>query len=803
MTNMTTWQSFNFLTGVGASPATTTWQYETNRGWLRLKGYANPSTGAATTNGPVYGYTDAGRLQSRLWQRGVTTTYAYNTAGDLWKVNYSDNTPGLTNSYDRRGRLSGVIHTNRTVSWTYNDADRPLTETIGGGTLGGWSVTNGYNVMLQRTIQSLLQSTTERQKALFGYDNAGRMSAVTNGLSTGLRAAYGYLPNSSLIGTLALTNHNTGRGMVTTRDYDRLNRLRTISSKAFGSTNAPVLPVAFEYQYNAANQRTRVNREDSAYWIYTYDELGQVVSGRKYWADGTEVAGQQFDYTFDTIGNRKNTGGRASAVSTYSVNRLNQYSQRSVPNQVDVLGIANPTADVTVRAEGGTTFTAAQKGEYYHHALAVGNNVYPQVEVKSLYGATQALTNRVFNPPSNETFVHDADGNLTSDGRWTYTWDAENRLIAMIRDTGTPAGARQWLRFEYDHQGRRIRKRFDTHNGSSWVLSSDTAFAYDGWNLVAELNAASSNARLRTYLWGLDLSGSEQGAGGVGGLLLVTDYEGTTTYHWPAYDGNGNVAALVAQADGSLSARYEYGPFGEAIRATGVMGKKNPIRFSTKFTDDQTGLLYYGYRYYNPTTGRWPNRDPIEEKGGNNLYNFTANDPLDYIDTDGRFTGMKCSMCGRWYQGFHRCAGPPPGGGPGYHDIPHWFDHPADEGKPCCCKPSAKLSRFERSDDPPTRTQLFMKMVVELEGCYKDLARGWWTCWRPDGSGGWMPGFENQSSATLGVYGITFPGVGDISTGPHITIAYIRYLSCENGKWVKHKVSRGRTYVWQDGRWTW
>jgi RHS repeat-associated protein len=544
-----------------------------------------------------------------------------------------------------------------TVSWTYNDADRPLTETIGGGTLGGWSVVHVYN-KLQRTHQRLRQSSTTRQEARFGYDMAGRMSAVTNGLSTGLRAAYGYLPNSSLIGTLTLTNHNTGRGMATTRDYDRLNRLRTISSRAFGGA-APVLPVAFEYQYNAANQRTRVNREDGAYWIYTYDELGQVVSGRKYWADGTEVAGQQFDYTFDTIGNRKNTGGRVSAVSTYSVNRLNQYAQRSVPNQVDVLGIANPTADVTVRVLGGTTFTAGRKGEYYHHALAVGNNVYPTIEAKSLYGATEIKTNRVFNPPSTETFVHDADGNLTSDGRWTYTWDAENRLIAMIRDTDSPAGARQWLRFEYDHQGRRIRKWFGTNSGSGWVLSSDTAFAYDGWNLVAELNAASSNTRLRTYLWGLDLSTSEQGAGGVGGLLLVTDYEGTTTYHWPAYDGNGNVAALVAQTDGSLSARYEYGPFGEAIRATGAMGKKNPIRFSTKYTDDQTGLLYYGYRYYNPTTGRWINRDPLGESGfealrlriadlfgdGPNLYAFVGNNPVNTIDLFGLVKGSGVNIC--------------------------------------------------------------------------------------------------------------------------------------------------------------
>jgi RHS repeat-associated protein len=257
---------------------------------------------------------------------------------------------------------------------------------------------------------------------------------------------------------------------------------------------------------------------------------------------------------------------------------------------------------------------------------------YSEVEVKSLYGATQTQTGRVFNRPATEAFTHDADGNLTQDGRWTYVWDGENRLIEMKRDTDTPAGARQRLVFEYDHQGRRIRKQFYTHNGSSWVLSSDTAFAYDGWNLVGELNAAASNARLRTFLWGLDLSGSEQGAGGVGGLWLVIDYTNDTTYHWPAYDGNGNMAALVAQANGSLSARYEYGPFGEAIRATGPMARKNPFRFSTKFTDNETGLIYYGYRFYDPVTGRWLNRDPIGERGGANLVGFVKNQPISIID---------------------------------------------------------------------------------------------------------------------------------------------------------------------------
>jgi RHS repeat-associated protein len=654
MTNMVTWQAFDLVSGSGASPASTTWLYDSYRGWLAVKGYADPSTGAATTNGPVYSYTAAGRLASRVWQRGVTTTYGYNSGGDLRAVVYSDGTMGLTNSYDRLGRLASVVRGSRTVSWTYNLADRPLTETIAGGTLAGWSIVNEYNARLQRTHQRLREGGTTRQEARYGYDGAGRLQAMTNGLVAGLRAAYSYLPNSDLVGTLALTNNGTTRGLVTSRDYDRLNRLRTISSKAYG-TAAPSLPVAFDYPYNAANQRTRVNREDGAYWVYTYDDLGQVISGRKYWGDGTEVAGQQFDYAFDTIGNRTGSGGRASAVSAYTRNRINQYTQRTVPSVVDVQGVANPTANVTVRVVGATTYTAARKGEYYHHALTVGNNVYPEVEVKSLYGATQTQTGRVFNRPATETFTHDADGNLTQDGRWTYSWDGENRLIEMKRDTDTPAGARQRLVFEYDHQGRRIRKQFYTHNGSSWVLSSDTAFAYDGWNLVGELNAAASNARLRTFLWGLDLSGSEQGAGGVGGLWLVIDYTNDTTYHWPAYDGNGNVAALVAQANGSLSARYEYGPFGEPIRATGPMARKNPFRFSTKFTDNETGLIYYGYRFYDPVTGRWLNGDPIGERGGVNLRGFARNAPVDFVDIDGRFTGTKCKVCNQWYQGYHVC----------------------------------------------------------------------------------------------------------------------------------------------------
>ena len=84
-----------------------------------------------------------------------------------------------------------------------------------------------------------------------------------------------------------------------------------------------------------------------------------------------------------------------------------------------------------------------------------------------------------------------------------------------------------------------------------------------------------------------------------------------------------------------LSARgrtTNLGPFGEVIRATGPMAKLNPFRFSTKYQDDESDLLYYGFRYLNTSTGRWLNTDPIGERGGLNLYGFVKNGPVSHVD---------------------------------------------------------------------------------------------------------------------------------------------------------------------------
>ena len=151
-------------------------------------------------------------------------------------------------------------------------------------------------------------------------------------------------------------------------------------------------------------------------------------------------------------------------------------------------------------------------------------------------------------------------------------------------------------------------------------------------------------------MWGLDLSGTPEKAGGIGGALGVrTSAAGLV--HVYAYDGNGNVVGLKDATTLTWSARYEYGPFGELIRGSSTtaadMAKANPIRFSTKYQDNESELLYYGYRFYNASTGRWLNRDPIDQidialrkrqfraQEMRNLYCFLRNESVRMIDPFG------------------------------------------------------------------------------------------------------------------------------------------------------------------------
>ena len=100
------------------------------------------------------------------------------------------------------------------------------------------------------------------------------------------------------------------------------------------------------------------------------------------------------------------------------------------------------------------------------------------------------------------------------------------------------------------------------------------------------------------------------------------------------HDLQKNVTALFGQAAGRR-AQYEHDPYGNPINTTGDAAGQNPYRYSSEYHDEDLGLIYYNYRHYNPTDGRWINRDPIAEQGGINLYGFVGNTPLVSIDIIG------------------------------------------------------------------------------------------------------------------------------------------------------------------------
>ena len=192
------------------------------------------------------------------------------------------------------------------------------------------------------------------------------------------------------------------------------------------------------------------------------------------------------------------------------------------------------------------------------------------------------------------------------------TYDAENRLkTAEYTDGGSEVH-----RTEYYYNGYGLLTEMKKYQNGA--LQSDTRYVRSGFLPVQERDG--NNLVTREYTWGLNYGG------GIGGLLNLK--QGGLDYSY-LFDGKGNVAALLNSAQ-AIVATYAYDPFGVLMNKTGTLNQ--PYMFSTKEYDSETGLSYYGYRYYNVSIGKWITRDPIGERGGINLYEFVGNNPVNWFD---------------------------------------------------------------------------------------------------------------------------------------------------------------------------
>ena len=373
-----------------------------------------------------------------------------------------------------------------------------------------------------------------------------------------------------------------------------------------------------------------------------YNVRSEVTSARRY-NGAAEVRGFSHDYAYDPIGNRTSSTEYDhednALVSSYVANELNQYSQRTVPGYAGVRGSATNNATVTVNGN-----TAWRLGKYFYgggDADNAASAVMKELAVTAVVNPAgtneadlvESVTGKVYVAKSPEAFTYDDDGNMLSDGRFTYTWDGENRLASIeTSDPAASAGApRVKVVYTYDSRSRRIGKLSYIWDASDWLLATSHSFLYDGWNMIQELTHTQTHTLTNFFTWGLDLSGSLQGAGGVGGLLAVVKDSAT---YVPVFDGNGNVMEYLS-TDGTIVAHYEYSPFGETVVQSGAMADTFAFRFSTKYWENEAKLYYYGYRFYVPNVGRWLNRDRIGELSGCNSYCMVENDAIGTYDVLG------------------------------------------------------------------------------------------------------------------------------------------------------------------------
>ena len=478
----------------------------------------------------------------------------------------------------------------------------------------------------------------------YAYDAYGRFSQVSN---FQFQVSYTYLPDSDLLSGMAASS-----GYLWTRAYESGRSLITSVENRYNDTTIS------RYDYTNDELGRHTSRADSglafanpAFDAYTYNGRSEVTDAQRY--HGTEVSdtstvygGREFDYAYDPIGNRtaaSETIGGATLAKSYTANALNQYTAIANPTAVGLRGDATNTAVVTVNGSAVQSDADTSDTIPWHFALGADNDSGPDFSFAEIVAVVNppgtntpdivaSSSGHIYAPPQSETLTYDDDGNHLSDGRWQYTWNGENRLI-KAEELVSPTNRQPYtVEYAYDHQGRMVWKQISTN---AVVISSRTLL-WDGYNIIQTLTHSLTHTLTNSFLWGLDLSGSLQGAGGVGGLL--TEIQDGEPY-FAAFDANGNVTEYLS-ADGDIVAHREYDPFGGTVVYTSAAtNQQSEISFthwfSTKPWCPVAGLSEYQYRKYSPTLGRWLSRDPIGEKGGANLHSMAANGLTSKVDKFG------------------------------------------------------------------------------------------------------------------------------------------------------------------------
>ena len=600
--------------------------------------YGRATNKLDTASAPLfrYVYDPDGRLTNR-WSpgtnvsTGITTRYAYDKVGNLTTVDYPNN-QDLSFQYDRNNRLTNMSDAIGATTFGYSSVGT-LTSEDGPWADDTLSYTYTSN-RLRRTL-ALQQPNSSAWNQSYAYDAADRLTNVTSQAGA---FGYQYQPGledavdspANLIQRLTLPN-----AAYIAFAFDGLGRVTETALKSSGN----VVTNLHQYAYNVLDQRTKQTRTMADYVDYTYDSLGQLVSAMGKESGGASRWQEQLLYTFDVAGNLSN---RVQNLQTnlFTVNSLNELT--SVGRTTNKLTVAGTTSGVATNVTVNVNSGGASNAILYADNTFVRTNVTLTNGLNTIVAIGKDSSNRVDTSslsvtlPATVSFAYDLNGNMCTNGTRILDYDDENQLVRVTEPSNWKS------EFSYDAKlRRRVRTEFVWTN-SAWATSQVVRYVYDGNVVVQERDQL--NIPQITYTRGRDLSGSFEGAGGIGGLLALSQVATLSPQHFYYHsDANGNVTALIS-TNQQIAARYLYDPFGNTLSASGPVADVNLYRFSSKELHSPSSLVYYLYRFYDPNLQRWPNRDPIGERGGMNLYRFVGNSPVRRIDPvglDDKWAGLK------------------------------------------------------------------------------------------------------------------------------------------------------------------
>ncbi len=460
--------------------------------------------------------------------------------------------------------------------------------------------------------------TPEQKITRYTYTKTGQLFQTMKPSGTVLTNTYdplGFLASQiSSDGTVHYTyvHNRLGHLLQSSDSIHHTSLTRTYDAK--GRLLIEKLPnqIFIQNSYDLQGHRTRLDLFDGSFVNYDYDPL--------YLRKVT----------------RCDSSGRSTYTHVYSAYDLaqNSLSQELIGN----LGTTTRGYDLAGRP---TTL----RSPYLTHAIlkydAVGNVLQSQLNKESftytyddLYQLTaekehvytyDALYNRLRKDAASYSinalnqfpseFEYNAEGNPRAMKGVRCSYDAFDRLISVEKSTTK-------LLFTYDSYHRRLSKRVYNLEEGSWSLAQELFFLYDGQNEMGSIHALGEIQELRIF--------GRTPQAEIGAAIAI---ELRGKVFAPLHDLYGNVATLVSLSDHTCEHTH-YTAFGEETKPPSL---SNPWRFSSKRIDDETGLIYFGRRYYLPSYGRWLTPDPLGLDVGPNLYAYVFNAPLTHHDLYGLF----------------------------------------------------------------------------------------------------------------------------------------------------------------------